>query len=1038
MISLKKFAKERKKELEEYIRRHQVYTNEYTHTWVGNGKYRGKYKFDEEFTELYIKESNLSFSERQCDIGPLLIDIDYKFKESERKYNVKDIEYVTRAITSTIRSFIIIDKIRLYVTEKEKPTIIKDGSKDGFHVMCMIPLSKIQRYVIYDRLKDELDFSNLSPINNDILDRSTIITNNWMVYGSKKETGQVYKLTHVYEDNKEIFPRYTYGELVEILSIRQFRDDEPIRDSIPEDIIKTVEDKYMKHKHIHITIPETTQPVDIVDGYVYNKEYMNKLLDLLKPEQICSHMNWVRIMCFCKRYGLREKAHELSRRTDKYNSREVEYILNTRKPNYVNIGVIHKLAREADKDKYMVFIKENKVQLSIVRSDEIYKNSDVKPTIEESSRYNTYEMIRDINKKGIIVESYCGTGKTTMINKYLKDNRESTYLFIDSNRSLSVTHSKVIEGCDTYLSKDTIDEDHMSISFEQLYKVHNKYDIIIIDEVSTFMEKYFSPTMRKLRLSVIALLRLMKDSKKIIMLDSTITDSVIHQMTAIVGNDYEYYRNYYKPSEGKDIKIYRYEDNKRRQIDILNTFIEKFKGNVMNSEQMIIFSDSKEKCNQIYELLKPVSDRLKLITADNCEIKDLYDCNERFKGKIIITSPKIIYGLDITLKYGEGDVISVMKGSSIGSRLLYQQINRCRNLLDVNVLYLPKKDKINYYMTYEYHVWKETKKFNKYLKNIKEVDKYVTYAKEICTKIDECGDVKLDERNMFTKIYLLETWYKKLLDYDKLQMFIILCREQGFKIIDEKLDNVSKSKIDSTELSKKFQEEIKENNKKYIEEKKDNAVSKEKIDRRLEIVNLSVDEINKDTIEMREIKEIITDDNLFKQCMQSRKLYMNETEMKKYYTAKLDNGKVDEYTLVHQKYYNPLQMLCLKKLEKILGIERNESNKYSIDLNKINKFNRKKLDRMKNLLKDALYGECGEKKKKEMIDKKFKKINNNEGVQCLLKDLYNKIAGGDLIIKGRINHKNNQCMYKINEQLREYHLIFNKYSKYFEEFEIVE
>ena len=60
-----------------------------------------------------------------------------------------------------------------------------------------------------------------------------------------------------------------------------------------------------------------------------------------------------------------------------------------------------------------------------------------------------------------------------------------------------------------------------------------------------------------------------------------------------------------------------------------------------------------------------------LITADKGNQNELYKCNETFKGKIIISSPRILYGLDIQLKY---DSMFSLRNSWINDLHIIQEL----------------------------------------------------------------------------------------------------------------------------------------------------------------------------------------------------------------------------------------------------------------------------------------------------------------------------------------------------------------------------
>src|SRR3990170_7066934 len=80
----------------------------YTHTTVGN-PWKKYYIPDEaslEFHKLYFsayKHKNLHIVEKPRELGPLVIDIDFKLSEKNRKYTEEDIKYIITKINKIVR-----------------------------------------------------------------------------------------------------------------------------------------------------------------------------------------------------------------------------------------------------------------------------------------------------------------------------------------------------------------------------------------------------------------------------------------------------------------------------------------------------------------------------------------------------------------------------------------------------------------------------------------------------------------------------------------------------------------------------------------------------------------------------------------------------------------------------------------------------------------------------------------------------------------------------------------------------------------------
>lgn len=1006
--------------------------------YLSMGKTRGTFSvldIENLYRQIVAKGlGNYCLVERRTSIFRLYYDIDIvngKMSEKDMTYiHTIDVEKLKCDLVETIVDVITetMDVSTRYIYSDKKYVDGTPGNKYKLHlyfpeIEVNSEIALALRKLVIDKLQKiyGLDWDT-------IVDKSIYVQNGLQLLYQKKplkkqeNIKQTKQMQEVYVINvkKSTYP--IPQSHVERLRITSIRTNKTTPNCVfKNDIIEnTIRSNAPKPKPPKKEKTETRKPIDnpLVD--VGKKPFIMKLLNLLSVDQLTHNNTWIRIMYFCKKYGLQKEAHELSKKTSKYDANEIDKLFRKATPLEVDIGTICRYAKEANEVEYLKLKEEEKLELEIKSSSEIYKREQPEPDLVEHSRYiseNAKKEIFKSSKKCIFVEAYCGTGKTTLLNDYIRKHPRMSYCSITSNRCLSITHKNSIKGCSSYLDRKDgeINERKKSLSFEQLYTNDRKYDLVIIDEAASFIMKYSSPTVKKLCESMIALVNMVKCCKKLIVLDSTITDSVFLQFSSMVKGDYFYYKNTYRSSFGKKIKIHKFAPTRKYKIkDGISKFLEKFKKNIETSKQMIIFSDTRRMCLLVKSILKKKykSDRLLVITADEGNQEELYNCNETFADKIVISSPKIIYGLDIKLRYGTGDVISIMKGRTMTSRLLYQQINRCRELTDVNVLYCAS-DKVNYNISYDDHVKAEKYKFDMYMRYRYHMYGTLNYLEELCTKVSPY-EVKLNMNNMFTIIYMHETWYNKILDYDKLQMFRILCSEQGFTIedcefnVDEKVEGIDEKAIVAENHAKMVKL-----NKKYLdgkldEEHRNYGIIKEKMDKRVEYVNLSKEEIT--NADNKGIVDVITDDNKISTCVRCCKLFMDESGLKRYYNAKTSDGdgKLCELTLFNQEATNPKNMICLQQLEKIAGLKRTDDLDINNCTNK--EFKVSDLDNMKGVIKDTLYEGRSVACKIERYKKKLATFENCEDpldvVRDLLCDVYNKVAGCKIIRKEQTSARN--------------------------------
>ena len=275
-IMSKPTEKDVKRRLESFLERYKVSGQGVYHTHCAFGPPWGKYNIPdenaEEFNELYcdaLGKIDLHYVERPKKVGPLLIDLDFKFgsDHGERQYREDDIKYVIGNANMIIKNYFKLnyDDLNAYVTEKGSPSVVqKDDEttyKDGFHIVYPhLAITEEVRYLLINELKETIiksgGFSHLPYINDidDVFDTSVVKNNGWMMYGSRKNTGKYYVLSHIfkYTFEEELKSKYRSRDLVKILSNRQYGNDDvlPFKDGINivelNQKIKKIKEKHFK------------------------------------------------------------------------------------------------------------------------------------------------------------------------------------------------------------------------------------------------------------------------------------------------------------------------------------------------------------------------------------------------------------------------------------------------------------------------------------------------------------------------------------------------------------------------------------------------------------------------------------------------------------------------------------------------------------------------------------------------------------------------------------------------------------------------
>lgn len=817
------------------------------------------------------------------------------------------------------------------------------------------------------------------------------------------------------------------------------------------------------NKHVSIN----TTNVNIIKVQLFDKQvkYIEGLLNTLTVECITSYGNWIKIMMFLRKYNLRELAHKISKQCSNYDSTEIDRFFN--RPNEkdcIGIGTIEFIAKQCNKEGYDKYIEKYGRLPIYANTDEIFlaQNKHDYDYTENTTRISdeAYKFLFESKSKGVILQTGTGVGKTYVTNKFRKEYPECAFLSISANRALACNHKAQMEGIVCYLDTDIDNVQQYIISFEQLHTINAnsktednvKYEHIVIDEFTSVNDKMYSPTVKNPCEEFTKLANICEQAKKIIVCDATITDSTLLLMDALTKGDYLYYRNFHQQSNEKKIyfqepkeiekkikkeneeRIIRMCDNKKdekkmispKQVDSVVTFIGQMKESIIGGKSCMIMSDSKKICDYVY---KYVHDKLEMdkkniliFTRDKGTLEDLVNCNETFLNKVVICSPKVIFGTDITIHYDAGCVRSIYTGGSVSGRQFYQQINRTRNSTDVHVLSLINDKHKHEYITYEQHKENELNDIKLYLRGLAQLN---TKTKMIANLVTIRDGLKPDinEKDIIMQMHLLNSWYEKIFNCNKSQLFLSLCKEQGYDIEYSELVVNEIAEFTTKEVNDEVKEEIIQENKDYVEGKPMSDIINEKMGSRMAYLGITKEALQENTEEMKILREIIYDDDVMKRCVKSKILYeskekINERIMSKY----KDRETIDEWAFVNKEIFNPTSILTLEKVENIAGIER-----FDIDNVKYDETTKDKLKEISEELGYTLYGKISKKRNDTRMNKKFEMICDINGIKDVLCDLYNKYD--HIVIKESIVAKydgkmTRQPKYSINKDILMRHKMF--------------
>jgi P4 family phage/plasmid primase-like protien len=196
--------------------------SESTHTRIGKPElnvYGGSYTIlpteKDEFYKLYYRHvfengQTEYLTEKQLEVGPIAIDLDFRYKEAKRAYTSNDIvEFIDMVVQQLNVVFTVNQNFPIYVFEKPEINVLPDKIKDGIHIIIGVNLDKISKGLFRKKILDSMNIWNhlaesLTNQWNTVIDepvmKGSVV---WQLYGSTKPGHQAYKLTKIYTCQKD-------------------------------------------------------------------------------------------------------------------------------------------------------------------------------------------------------------------------------------------------------------------------------------------------------------------------------------------------------------------------------------------------------------------------------------------------------------------------------------------------------------------------------------------------------------------------------------------------------------------------------------------------------------------------------------------------------------------------------------------------------------------------------------------------------------------------------------------------------------------
>jgi P4 family phage/plasmid primase-like protien len=194
----------------------------FTHTRIGDGKkiYGGTYNISSDelptfyqlyYDHIFIKNQNEYLTEKQIDLGPLIIDLDFRYDHSvdTRQHTSDHIHDIITLYLEELKNFFMFDntsKFEIFVMEKPNVNRTSNSvsplTKDGIHLMFGLQMDHTMQTMLRDRILSKIGAICDLPLTNTwdtVLDEGISKgTTNWQLYGSQKPKNEAYSLTHYY------------------------------------------------------------------------------------------------------------------------------------------------------------------------------------------------------------------------------------------------------------------------------------------------------------------------------------------------------------------------------------------------------------------------------------------------------------------------------------------------------------------------------------------------------------------------------------------------------------------------------------------------------------------------------------------------------------------------------------------------------------------------------------------------------------------------------------------------------------------------
>jgi P4 family phage/plasmid primase-like protien len=367
----------------------------YSHTSIDEPK--GSFKIPEDklnqfydiYTRAMVQGVKLYLTEKPIDPSPMRLDLDFRFAMDEprttpinRKYTIEHVKTIVEAYNSILAKYIESPvKFTAYVMEKTKPTEHRGKIKDGIHIIWphLIVSHSLQHLIRKHMLDDATNLFNGLNICNpyeDIIDQAIIDKNNWQMYGSRKPDCEAYRVTHIYEYDKEnmiandigmpsatdelTFPRLFSMRDKESLKVTLIPEKEAELEEYIRHILPSMDERRKTKLHKQVFGKCNNNAKNLINDDDLNMARM-LVADCLLPSRADNYEEWVKLGWTLRNidYRLLESWIEFSRVSNKYIEGECQNLWNKMKNDTLGMGTLRWWARNDNPKEYENILKNN-------------------------------------------------------------------------------------------------------------------------------------------------------------------------------------------------------------------------------------------------------------------------------------------------------------------------------------------------------------------------------------------------------------------------------------------------------------------------------------------------------------------------------------------------------------------------------------------------------------------------------------------------------------------------------------------------------